>query len=54
MALSSSKACASSELEEAMCFIVQTLQRMPAHWVDRRAKLHAQLDALLVDWEQAQ
>ena len=40
-----------AELEEAMGFIVQTLQRMPSHWTDRRAALHAKLDAMLGDWE---
>lgn len=42
-----------AELEEAMANIVGTLHRMPAHWVDRRAALHAKLDALLEDWQQA-
>lgn len=42
-----------AELEEAMTNIVGTLHRMPAHWIDRRAGLHAKLDAMLTDWEQA-
>ena len=32
---------------------VKTLQRMPAHWADRRAGLHARIDVLLEDWERA-
>lgn len=42
-----------AELEEAMANIVATLHRMPSHWTDRRAALHAKLDALLEDWQQA-
>lgn len=42
-----------AELEEAMTNIVATLHRMPAHWTDRRAGLHAKLDHMLEDWEQA-
>lgn len=42
-----------AELEEAMTNVVATLHRMPAHWVDRRAGLHARLDAMLTDWESA-
>lgn len=42
-----------ADLEEAMTNVVATLHRMPAHWTDRRAGLHAKLDAMLTDWEQA-
>ena len=42
-----------AELEEAMANVVATLHRMPAHWTDRRASLHAKLDAMLSDWETA-
>ena len=42
-----------AELEEAMANIVATLHRMPAHWTDRRASLHAKLDVMLEDWQQA-
>lgn len=42
-----------AELEEALSNIVGTLHRMPAHWVDRRAALHAKIDAMLEDWERA-
>ena len=42
-----------AELEEAMANVVATLHRMPAHWTDRRASLHAKLDAMLADWEMA-
>lgn len=38
------------DLEEAMTNIVATLHRMPAHWVDRRATYHQQLDTLLDQW----
>lgn len=43
-----------AELEEAMANIVATLRRMPTHWTDRRAHYHAQLDALLDQWLEAQ
>lgn len=43
-----------ADLEEAMCHIVTTLHRMPAHWTDRRAALHGKLDALLEDWQRAE
>lgn len=42
-----------AELEEAMHHVMASLHRMPHHWTDRRAKLHAKLDALLEDWERA-
>lgn len=42
-----------AELEEAMANVVATLHRMPSHWTDRRAALHAKLDAMLADWERA-
>jgi hypothetical protein len=42
-----------AELEEAIVGHRETLRRMPAHWADRRARLHGLIDALLVDWEQA-
>ena len=42
-----------AELEEAIANVVNTLHRMPAHWTDRRAALHAKVDALLDDWERA-
>lgn len=42
-----------AELEEAMTNVVATLRRMPAHWADRRATLHAKLDDMLLDWQQA-
>lgn len=42
-----------ADIEEAMSHITATLHRMPAHWTDRRATLHAKLDALLEDWERA-
>jgi hypothetical protein len=42
-----------AELEEAITGHRETLRRMPAHWGDRRARLHGLIDALLVDWERA-
>ena len=42
-----------AELEEAMANVVATLHRMPAHWTDKRAGLHAKLDTLLDDWQHA-
>ena len=30
--------------------VVATLHRMPSHWTDKRARLHAKLDELLGDW----
>ena len=39
-----------AELEEAMHNVVATLHRMPSHWTDKRARLHAKLDDLLGDW----
>ena len=39
-----------AELEEAMRNLVGTLNRMPKHWVDRRAGYHAKIDALLDEW----
>lgn len=42
-----------AELEEAITGHNLTLSRMPEHWVDRRARLHGLIDALLVDWERA-
>lgn len=42
-----------AELEEAMGNIRATLRRMPAHWTERRAGLHAKINALLDDWERA-
>ncbi|WP_067428320.1 hypothetical protein [Nocardioides jensenii] len=40
-----------AELEEAITNIRATLARMPSHWTDRRAGLHAKIDALLVEWQ---
>jgi hypothetical protein len=42
-----------AELEEAITSHRATLARMPAHWTDRRAALHAKIDAMLADWERA-
>ena len=42
-----------ADIEEAMAHVVATLHRMPGHWTDRRAVLHAKLDALLTDWQMA-
>ncbi len=42
-----------AELEEAIRNLVATARRMPDHWVDKRAALHAKIDALLEDWMNA-
>lgn len=42
-----------AELEQAIISHRETLRRMPAHWTDRRAAIHARIDAMLTDWEQA-
>jgi hypothetical protein len=42
-----------AEIEEAIAGHRALLQRMPSHWTERRAKIHARIDALLEDWEQA-
>lgn len=42
-----------AELEEAIANLNATLHRMPEHWVERRAALHAKIDALLEDWQRA-
>ncbi len=35
------------ELREAITNLAATAARLPAHWVDRKAVLHARIDALL-------
>ena len=35
------------ELREAITNLAATAHRMPAHWTDRRAVLHARIDVLL-------
>lgn len=35
------------ELREAITNMAHTAARMPAHWTERRAAIHAQIDALL-------
>lgn len=40
-----------AEIEEAMRHIRTVLDQMPTRWTDRRAALHAKLDALLTDWQ---
>lgn len=42
-----------ADIEEALLYVNESLHRMPAHWTDRRAVLHAKIDALLDDWEVA-
>lgn len=42
-----------AELEEAIANLNATLHRMPEHWTDRRAGIHAKIDALLTDWQAA-
>lgn len=40
-----------AEIEECLANLVHTLHRMPAHWTDRRAALHAQIDQRLHEWQ---
>ena len=42
-----------ADIEEALRNINETLHRMPEHWADRRAALHAKIDVLLTAWEVA-
>lgn len=42
-----------ADLEEAILNHVATLHRMPDHWTDRRAGLHAKIDELLTKWQAA-
>ena len=42
-----------AEIEEAIAGHRALLKRMPAHWADRRAKVHGLIDALLTDWQNA-
>lgn len=44
---------ARADIEEALRYVNESLHRMPAHWTDRRAALHAKIDALLDDWQAA-
>jgi hypothetical protein len=39
-----------ADLEDALRNLVATARRLPAHYVDRRAELHAEIDALIDDW----
>lgn len=45
---------ARAEIEAAIHGHVLTLKRMPQHWVDRRASIHASIDLLLDQWRAAQ
>lgn len=42
-----------AEIEEALGWANQTAKRVPAHWLDHKARAHAKLNALLDDWENA-
>ena len=42
-----------AEIEEAIAGHRALLKRMPAHWADRRDKVHGLIDALLTDWQNA-
>lgn len=42
-----------TEIESAIRDHVLTLKRMPAHWTDRRASIHASIDVLLDQWRKA-
>ena len=39
------------ELREAITNLARTASRCPAHWVERKAKLHERIDALLYELE---
>ena len=39
-----------AELEEAMRHLAATAARLPQHYVDRRAAIHARIDVLLGEW----
>lgn len=43
-----------AEIIEAIEHANRTLKRMPRHWTDRRAAVHATLNGLLDDLEKAQ
>lgn len=40
-----------SDITEALAHHCDTLKRMPAHWVERRAGIHKLIDQLLDDLE---
>jgi len=42
-----------AELAEAMTNMAATAARMPAHWTDRKAAIHARIDVLLDEYERA-
>ena len=43
-----------ADLEVAMTNLAQQAKRLPAHFVDRRAQIHATIDSLLYDWQAAE
>ena len=40
-----------AEIEEALTYLAATAARLPRHYVDRKAAIHARIDALLDDLE---
>lgn len=38
------------EIEQAIVALRAKVQRMPAHWVDRRAEVSDEIDELVTDW----
>ena len=42
------------EVEEAIRGHLATLRRLPAHWTDQRAELHAKIDVLLYLWQECE
>lgn len=42
-----------AELEEALTHLAATASRLPRHYVDRKAAIHARIDALLDEWQAA-
>lgn len=42
-----------AEIAEAITNLRATVQRMPAHWLERRGAIHGQINDLLDAWELA-
>jgi hypothetical protein len=42
-----------AELAEALTNMAATAARTPAHWAERKAAIHARIDALLYEYENA-
>jgi len=42
-----------AEIQEALTSMAATAARMPAHWAERKAAIHKQINQLLTDLENA-